>query len=418
MIPYFNLGPAWYFFGLVSLLALVLIVTSLKVPIAVTLFGGSILSAFIFMPLDKVAGTFLSIAKLPETYAFVGIMWTVIVLESTMRRTGMLQKMADSAVNLFRDKRLATALLPTVIGFMPTVGGAYISAPLVEQTAEGMNFSPVRKTFINYWFRHIWESSVPLYPCIIMASIASGFSIGQIVVFQCALTLTGAISGYFVGFWQTKRVEGGNGPFMPKLLHFLKTAWPILFTVILVIVSSIAIKVPKEWASITTLCAMIISVALFMALKRPNKTTTAAILKESVKINYILLVLGSIAFKEILGQEIVRTQLQAFFANAGISPILVAIILPLIVGLLVGITQASVSISFSVLMSLTGGATYGIFALAFTAGQIGTLFSPVHVCIVLTREYFKCQLNHIYKWLVIPCAIMLGVGFGLYFLLR
>jgi len=418
MIPYLGLAPVWYFVGLVALLALVLIVTSLKVPIAVTLFGGSILSIFVFIPFDQAGKTVLDIIKLPETYAFVGIMWTVIILESTMRKTGMLQKMADSAVNLFKDKRLATALLPTVIGFMPTVGGAYISAPLVEQTSQGMDFSPVRKTFINYWFRHIWESSVPLYPCIIMASVASGFSIGRIVMYQCALTITGAITGYIVGFWNTKRFEGGNGPMMPKVVDFLKTTWPILFTVILVIASSIAIPAPKEWASITTLCAMVISVILFMLVKRPDVKTTKAILKESVKINYILLVVGSIAFKEILSQEIVRTQLQAFFSGAHIDPIIVAIILPLIVGLLVGITQASVAIGFSVLIALTGGATYGIFALAFTAGQIGSLFSPVHVCIVLTREYFCCHLSQIYKWLVIPCLVMLGVGFGLYFLLR
>jgi integral membrane protein (TIGR00529 family) len=418
MIPYFNLPPVWYFVGLVVLLALVLIVTSLKVPIAVTLFSGSIISAFIFIPFGKIGNTFLDIVKLPETYAFVGIMWTVIVLESAMRKTGMLQKMAESAGNLFKDKRLATALLPTVIGFMPTVGGAYISAPLVEQTAQGMDYTPARKTFINYWFRHIWESSVPLYPCVIMASVASGFSIGHIVMYQCVLTITGAVTGYFIGFSRTKKVEGGNGSMLPKIIDFFKTTWPILFTVILVIVTSIAIPVPKKWASITTLCAMIVSVAIFVLAKKPSLETTKAILKESVKINYILLVLGSIAFKEILGQEIVRTQLQTFFSGAHISPIIVALILPSIVGLLVGITQASIAIGFSVLISLTGGATYGIFALAFTAGQIGSLFSPVHVCVVLTLEYFKSNLSQLYKWLAIPSAIMLAVGFGLYFLLR
>jgi hypothetical protein len=403
---------------LVSLLALVLIVTSLKVPIAVTLFGGSILSAFVFLPFEKIGATFIEIIKLPETYAFVGIMWTVIILEQTMRKTGMLQKMADAAGNLFKDKRLATALLPTVIGFMPTVGGAYISAPLVEQTSQGMNFSPVRKTFINYWFRHIWEFSVPLYPCVIMASVASGFSIGQIVFYQCLLTISGAVFGYIFGFGNTKSVEGGNGSIWPKLAVFLKATWPILFTVALVIISSTVIPMPKRWASLTTLASMIVSVTLFIALKKPDWKTTGSILKESVKINYILLVLGSIAFKEILNQEIVRTQLQTFFYGANISPVLVAIILPLIVGLLVGITQASISISFSVLMSLTGNATYGIFALAFTAGQLGTLFSPVHVCIVLTREYFQCKTGELYRWLLAPSVAILGVGFLLYFLLR
>lgn len=418
MIPYLGLPPVWYFIGLVALLALVLVVTSLKVPIAVTLFGGSILSAFIFIPLDDIGNTFLGIIKLPETYAFVGIMWTVIILESAMRKTGMLEKMGVAAGNLFQDKRLATALLPTVIGFMPTVGGAYISAPLVEQASQGMEFSPVRKTFINYWFRHIWEFSVPLYPCVIMASVASGFSIGQIVLYQFVLTLGGAVLGYIFGFGKTKSVQGTDGPLLLKIVSFLKATWPILFTVILVIVSSMAIPLPKRWASLTTLSAMIVSVSIFIIWKKPEWKTTRSILKESVKINYILLVLGSIAFKEILNQEIVRTQLQAFFFGAGIDPVFIAIILPLIVGLLVGITQASISISFSVLMSLTGGATYGIFALAFTAGQLGTLFSPVHVCIVLTREYFKCKLNEVYRWMLVPSLFILAIGFGLYFLLR
>ena len=33
-----------------------------------------------------------------------------------------------------------------------------------------MNTGPERRTFLNYWFRHVWEMVFPLYPSLVLAA--------------------------------------------------------------------------------------------------------------------------------------------------------------------------------------------------------------------------------------------------------
>jgi uncharacterized protein len=47
--------------------------------------------------------------------------------------------------------------MPAFLGFLPSLGGAIFSAPLVEAAGKPYDLSPERKTAINYWFRHVWE---------------------------------------------------------------------------------------------------------------------------------------------------------------------------------------------------------------------------------------------------------------------
>ena len=52
----------------------------------------------------------------------------------------------------------------------------------------------------------------------------------------------------------------------------------------------------------------------------------------------------------------------------------------------------------------------GLLALANAAGFAGVMFSPVHLCLVLTREYFGAKLAPIYRMLVVPEAAVLVVA--------
>ena len=43
-----------------------------------------------------------------------------------------------------------------------------------------------------------------------------------------------------------------------------------------------------------------------------------------------------------------------------------------------------------------------LLAFAFAAGFAGVMFSPVHLCLVLTRDYFKSALSPIYRTMAVP----------------
>ena len=51
--------------------------------------------------------------------------------------------------------------MPMLIGMLPSLGGAYFSAPMVKEATSGIHMSQEEKAFINYWFRHPWEYHSP-----------------------------------------------------------------------------------------------------------------------------------------------------------------------------------------------------------------------------------------------------------------
>ena len=59
----------------------------------------------------------------------------------------------------------------------------------------------------------------------------------------------------------------------------------------------------------------------------------------------------------------------------------------------------------------------GAISFAFAAGFLGVLLSPVHVCLVLTREYFKADLWGMYKMMLPACVIIFAAAVIQYMLL-
>jgi len=52
----------------------------------------------------------------------------------------------------------------------------------------------------------------------------------------------------------------------------------------------------------------------------------------------------------------------------------------------------------------------GMLALAFGSGFAGVMLSPVHLCLVLTREYFEADLAKVYRRLWVPSALVLATA--------
>jgi hypothetical protein len=44
--------------------------------------------------------------------------------------------------------------------------------------------------------------------------------------------------------------------------------------------------------------------------------------------------------------------------------------------------------------------------LAFTGSFTGMMISPMHLCLVVTQNYFKADMGKIYKMLILPLIII------------
>jgi hypothetical protein len=118
-------------------------------------------------------------------------------------------------------------------------------------------------------------------------------------------------------------------------------------------------------------------------------------------------------------------QMQNEFMRLGIPIILVMAAIPFISGAVTGVAFGFVGASFPIVFALLGHApafhvVVATTTFAYGCGYFGMILSPMHVCLVVTNEYFKIKLYSTYKYILLPAIIVFAMCLlcsGLYYLL-
>ncbi len=349
-----------------------------------------------------------------EADSLIAAFALIMVLENQLRTTETLKKMVESLKRLSGDQRIVMALMPAIVGILPSAGGAYFSAPMVQSTSEGENISPRRKSFINYWFRHIWEYISPLYPGFLLLVHMSGARMESIFLHQIFLTLTVLLTGALFAFRGVGRgrnytpVDGGaeavSGVTKSQDIRTLAVTFsPILVVMILVMVFKIDIAIALG----------VVVAGLFVYFRYGIKKVYRTF-RESITWKSLLLVWGVVVFSAVMQDSGAVRTLPEFFKAEGIPVLAIIFFLPFLVGMITGITLAYVGITFPMVVPLIGGThvDLGMLAFAYAAGFAGIMFSPVHLCLVLTKDYFKSDIFPIFRIMLAPELIVLAVALG------
>ncbi|MBI5189372.1 MAG: DUF401 family protein [Nitrospirae bacterium] len=353
-------------------------------------------------PLD-ILGISYKACVAPSTVSLIVALALIMVLENILRKTDTLKKLVESLKGLLGDHRVVMALMPAIIGILPSAGGAYFSAPLVEESASGCSVHADRKSFINYWFRHIWEYVSPLYPGFILMAAVAGVPMGRVFLYQVAFPITVLLTGAALGFKDVPPPAPGvrKERNLKDLVPFIASFSPILSVMVLVMALKVDIAI-----------AMVAVVSALFAWFRYSPTKIWATMKESLSIKTLVLVLGVMVFKGVMEGSGAVDDLPDFFASVGVPTALVLFILPFLVGLMTGITIAFVGVTFPMILPLIGGQDpdMAMLAFAFASGFAGVMYSPVHLCLVLTKDYFKSELAPIYRMMLVPEALVVAVA--------
>jgi integral membrane protein (TIGR00529 family) len=338
------------------------------------------------------------------TLKLFGIIVLVFLLSGVLRKIESLRDIVDSLQKLVKDHRLILAFIPAFLGLIPMPAGAMFSAPMVNEVASRMNLQAEEKTFINYWFRHIWELIWPLYPSIILFSALLEVEIREIVKVQFPLTIALFIIGLVWEQRNIKRniIENTNriDVFFNMKKLFLGT-WPILLIAVFVLFVKLDFLI--------SLSIVILSLILLNRYKIKVKDIKD-IIKSDLDLNILFLIAGIMIFKRMLEATGIIIIIPEFFTGLGIPFLVVLFIIPFLVGILTGISSATVGICFPVLLPFMVvqnevNLNYAMFA--YVGAYIGMMISPVHLCLVVTKDYFKADLAKIYKLLALPLLIII-----------
>lgn len=387
-----------------AVLIFIVILLRRKYRIGIVLLDASGLLALLYlMHPQKIVVTIGAAVISPITIKLALSLTFIRVLELILRENNVLADMMETSKSLFKNRKLVIISMPMLIGMLPSLGGAYFSAPMVDESTKGLKMTQEEKGFINFWFRHPWEYVLPLYPGILLASAISGVELRALIIANLPYALTILLTGFFLSMREVK----GNVESVEVSRKGFFSFIPIGIIILLVIVFHMELHL-----------ALIILVIGLFAFYRYGISRILSALKYGFALEVILLVLGVMLFKELMDGTGAVRNLGEFFISKGIPILPLLFILPFISGFLTGITVGSVSSTFPLLLHMLHGSPIGAVSFAFASAFLGVLLSPVHVCLILTREYFNADIWEIYRKMLPACAAVFLVALVEYLVLR
>lgn len=369
----------------------------------VMLVASFVLFLLYLMPVQSILKTCKDAVLNGATIKLILALSFIRIFEMILREHSVLATMMKSVKAIFKSRKIVAASMPLLIGLLPSIGGAYFSAPMVDEATQGTTMTLEEKGFVNYWLRHPWEYILPLYPGILLASAISKTDLHDLIIVNLTYAVVTLITGLTFGMKGVKGVKK-----MDQRLS-MKGIWsfiPIAAVLLLVVIFHIEL----HYALIATV------VTLFFFYRYKPKAIFSS-LKHGFSLDVILLIVSIMFFKEAMEASGAVKNVSHFFMQEGIPTFPILFLLPFSTGLLTGITIGFVGSTFPLILSITNTSLASI-SFAFVSGFLGVLFSPVHVCLILTREYFKADLWGMYKMILPAGIIVFCIAIGEYLILK
>ncbi|MBM4339090.1 MAG: DUF401 family protein [Deltaproteobacteria bacterium] len=384
--------------------SVIIILMYRKVSLWLSLLLSTFLLGILFrLPLSKISMDIVASIIDTKTLFLVGAFVSILFFSNLLKETGRMNQIMEGFQSTLKDVRLVIALLPAIIGLMPIAGGALVSAPMVVDGSDELKLTPERRTFINYWFRHLWEYVLPTYPALVLAASLIGIPVRKLCWLNLPLTPAAILSGILVGYWgvskSAKEYKNLSGRRAFSIL--MKNLTPLLFALILVV----GFKMELVYAFGITIAGMIL-------IFRINRKTILKGFKDSIGVELLLGVAFVMGFKRVLESSQAIPAVSEVLSSLGIPLWLIAMLVPLLVGVVTGVTIAPIGIGFPILIPLLHDHPDFLYymALAFAGGIGGVLLSPLHLCLILTKEYFRADWKGVYQLVWFPVVSILLAG--------
>ncbi|MBW2605138.1 MAG: DUF401 family protein [Deltaproteobacteria bacterium] len=389
---------------------------------------GAVLLSFLFglHPKPMIVSMAKSIV-FPKTLSLALIVSLILVLSSSMELSGQMKRLLKNFRGLITNIKINLIVFPALIGLLPMPGGAVFSAPMVKDLGTQSELSGDKLSFINYWFRHIWEYWWPLYPGVLLATVLADINILSFMAFMCPITILSLYFGYLPlkGMCGTLAKNPDPNPNSDvSVWPFFKEMTPILLVIIPGLGMGILfsylfpnLSVSKE---IGLILALFMSICWIWFTNTLSKNQILKIVVNPQNLNMMYIVAAILIFKGILEDSHAVGAISDELLMLKVPLMLIAVILPFLVGLITGITIAFVGVTLPILIPLIHSFGQSDFMLqyvmlAIVCGFSGVLLSPLHLCLILSNEYFNTSMGAVYRhlWLLCICLMSSGVAYFL-----
>jgi integral membrane protein (TIGR00529 family) len=381
-------------------------------------------------PLQWFQVALLSMIQL-QALSLALIVGLILVLSRIMDSAGQMRRLVESFTLLARDPRTVGSVMTAMIGLLPMPGGALFSAPLVETSLSGRSVTGEQKTLVNYWFRHIWEYWWPLYPGVVLAVALLKVETWLYMLFMAPLTLISVLAGILFILKPMGRVTA-NGKGIRSWSALGKFLWemmPILVVILVIaliggvtsVLGSFGVEVTVSGA-ISILPGLLAAIVWVSWVNRvPRMRIQASFLDRSI-FPMVFLVLAIMVFEGTLTESRAVLMIRDELTRYHVPLLLVIAVMPFLSGLITGIAVGFVGVSFPLVIPMFPASPVSDYlfyaALAYTFGYMGMMLSPVHLCFLVTKDYYRASLLKSYRHLLWPVLFVLVTVIALFGLVR
>ncbi len=140
------------------------------------------------------------------------------------------------------------------------------------------------------------------------------------------------------------------------------------------------------------------------------------LLKKSFKVPVLAVLVAVMIFKNLVLHSDMASTIEALVSHAGAGRVLVMFLIPFLIGLLTGVTQSFAGIAFPIFIPIVGVENPDVskIALLYISGFAGVLLSPVHLCLVLSAQYYGANLARVYRYLLPPVVVLVLLAAMIY----
>ena len=387
---------------LISILV-VLLLLRFKLHAGIAVFAGSIVLSLAVLPAADLPRVMLNALKDHSTLRLLGIVICALTMSRLMELKGLLVRLANALETI--GPRLAVHIAPVAIGLMPLPGGAVVSAAALKELVHRLGLSAPQATYINFWFRHLCEFATPVYPGIIMAGVFLSVPLSFILLHLAPIWILMLVFGLAVS-WRMLRhaTPSPSGCSIPTsvVVELFRSAWPVMLVFALVI------------AGLDAVPAFLVTVMALILQQRMSLADVDSGFKYGLEPKILFLLYAVMLFKKVVDTSGAAQALFDEMQVMGMPHVIILVLLPLLIGFSTGLSSAMVGISIPLLSPfiVPGGSVDGAaLLLAYGAGGIGYLLSPLHLCLVLSADYYGAALSSVYRYLVPPAlAVLAGLA--------
>lgn len=394
----------------------------LRQPLWLSVLAGGLALALCFhMPLARWAAVAGASALQRETIYLIIILMLILFLSEVLEKSGQTKRLMQAATGFLGNPRLRLAFFPALVGFLPMPGGAVFSAPLVRDMADELGLDRRDTALVNYWFRHLWELCWPLYPGIILTSSLAGVPLARLIVYTCpCILLCMGLGWRFIMRPAVAHLQGAAAEVdAPKDWRAaLREGLPMLIAIScgLGFEVGMTLFLPGLPFELGIIAALLLAIACALVQNRVGPAFVAGVLADRELYRLVALVVSVLVFKDVL-QDSGAVEELAHVASGPWALLALTLGLPFLVGLISGITVAFVGASFPIILGVLHTQGLGepaqllpYLTLGLFAGFTGVMISPLHVCFILSCQFFGADMATAWRRLVAPCGLLLASG--------